>query len=68
MTKNTIAQALEYTLSSPNVADSNLEPANIVDMLDKLSVAIGKLAEAMVRTSDVIENHSELIAEIGLYE
>ena len=68
MTKNTIAQALEYKLSSPNVADSNLEPANIVDMLDKLSVAIGKLAEAMVRTSDVIENHSELIAEIGLYE
>ncbi len=61
MTKNTIAQALEYTLSSPNVADSNLEPANIVDVLDKLSVAIGKLAEA-------IENHSGLIAEIGLYE
>ena len=47
MTKNTFAQALEYTLSSPNVADSNLEPANIVDALDKIDNALWVIADEM---------------------
>ena len=58
---NEIAVTLQRVFESVNVSNSNGEPANIVDVLDKLSVAIGKLAEA-------IENHSGLIAEIGLYE
>jgi len=34
--KDDIAQALRETLFSPNVLDSNLEPANVVDALAKL--------------------------------
>jgi len=42
-----LAAALEYALVSPNVADSNLEPANIVDALASLARAIHRLADAI---------------------
>jgi hypothetical protein len=44
-----IANALEYAFVSPNVADNNLEPANIVDVLDKLARAGFALAESIDR-------------------
>jgi hypothetical protein len=42
-----IAKALRDTLISPNEADSNLEPANVVDGLFKIARAILRLAEAI---------------------
>lgn len=42
-----IAEALKHVFISPNVADSNMEPANIVDALDKIAHAIGNLADAV---------------------
>jgi len=58
-TVNAIAQALEYTLSSPNVADLNMEPANVVDMLDKISLAIVRHAKAVEKLADAIGNQNE---------
>ena len=42
-----IANALTHTLVSPNVMDSNLEPANVVDVLFAISQAINRLAKAV---------------------
>ena len=42
-----VAKALKSVFISPNVADSNLEPANIVDVLDRLARAIFALADAI---------------------
>ena len=35
-----IAQAIKAALISPNVADDNLEPANVVDVLHQLAEAV----------------------------
>ena len=50
-----IARALEYTLSSPNVSDSNMEPANVVDVLDKIALAILHHAKAVEKLADALE-------------
>lgn len=42
-----IALAIERSLISPNEADSNLEPANIVDAICQLARAISRLAIAV---------------------
>jgi hypothetical protein len=42
--KNLIAQAIVESLISPNVSDSNLEAANLVDVGDDISRALWKLA------------------------
>jgi hypothetical protein len=42
--KNLLAQALRDTLISPNVSDSNLEAANLVDVGDNIASALWKLA------------------------
>lgn len=52
MSRDALAIALQQTLISPAVADHNLEPANVVDVLDRLADAILKLASA-------IEAHQE---------
>ncbi len=41
-----VANVLRRVLESPNVADSNGEPANVVDVLHWLARAVGNLAEA----------------------
>lgn len=49
MSTDQTAEALTkiaHTLISPNVADDNLEPANVVDGLYRVSRAIWALAEA----------------------
>jgi hypothetical protein len=46
--KNLIAQALIETLISPNVSDTNMESANLVDVGDRIGDALWKL----VRTGD----------------
>jgi hypothetical protein len=42
-----IAEAIHHTLTSPNVADSNFEAANVVDALDSIAKAIWALAAAV---------------------
>lgn len=44
---NAVAEALRETLISPNVADANLEPANLVDVINRLASAIFYLANAI---------------------
>lgn len=43
-TKDPIATALRETFISPNVADSNFEAANLVDVADNLARALWRLA------------------------
>jgi hypothetical protein len=38
---------LRAAFVSPNVADSNLEPANVVDVIDKLAYRVGRVANAI---------------------
>ena len=42
-----IVDAIKFCFISPNEADSNFEPANIVDGLFSISRAIRKLAEVL---------------------
>ena len=46
----TTAQALRDTLISPNEADQNFEPANVVDGLFAIARAIDRLARAIEAT------------------
>lgn len=41
------ADAIVRTLESPNVNDSNLEPANVVDVVDRLARATFAVAKAI---------------------
>lgn len=41
------ADAILRTLESPNVADSNLEPANVVDVLQRVSGSIRRVSSAI---------------------
>jgi hypothetical protein len=62
--KNLIAQAIVESLISPNVCDSNLEAANLVDVGDNMAAALWTLA----RTGDpqhvgAREAHGDAIKE-----
>jgi hypothetical protein len=66
VTKNTtLIEALFGVFTSPNVSDSNFEPANLVDVGDRIGDALWKLA----RTGDLdgspgtIEAHGDAIKE-----
>ena len=39
-TDNQLSETLQNVLTSPNVADSNLEPANLVDVIDDVARSI----------------------------
>lgn len=47
-----IADAIRDVFISPNVCDDNLEPANLVDVGDRIATAILELADA-IRALDV---------------
>jgi hypothetical protein len=49
-----VADTLRAGLISPNVMDSNMESANVVDALDKVAWSIGKVADALHRIADVM--------------
>ena len=53
-----IAEALENCFISPNVSDSNYEPANLVDVVKSLSVNTRRIADS-ITTLDAIP------AEVG---
>ena len=45
--REALADAIVQTLQSVNVSDSNLEPANVVDVISHLSSAVVKVANAV---------------------
>jgi|APSaa5957512535_1039671.scaffolds.fasta_scaffold104058_2 hypothetical protein len=42
-----LANAINNAFVSPNVSDSNLEPANIVDVIDKMANNMARIADAV---------------------
>lgn len=50
--QKTPAQAIYDTLISPNEADTNLEPANVVDGLFEVARAIQRVADALDRLAE----------------
>ena len=48
MTTDRVASALRAVLSSPNVPDSNLEDANVVDVLQRVALAGYAIAHAIL--------------------
>jgi hypothetical protein len=64
--KHLIAQALVETLISPNVCDSNLEAANLVDVGDRMASALWKLACTGDPDSiGTLEAHGKAMKEAG---
>lgn len=63
-TQNLTAHAIMETLMSPNVCDTNLEPANVVDVLAAIGRAIDRLGIDDDNRS-VIEKHADAIREAG---
>ena len=45
-----VAQALERSFISPNVSDRNLEPANLVDVVNRLAMTVQHVADAITPT------------------
>ena len=45
--RDPVSEALIRTLISPNRLDSNLEPANLVDVLGQVADGLHKLADAI---------------------
>jgi hypothetical protein len=63
-----LADILERLLISPNVSDSNGEPANLVDAVDDLSRAVWYGLEWRTdpaRRPNAIEGHGEALKQAG---
>lgn len=50
MNTDEIAESLERCFISPNVSDSNLEPANVVDVIDRAARNLSRIANAITPT------------------
>lgn len=53
-----IAKAINGNFSSPNVADSNFEKANVVDVLDHIGTGVCRLAHA-IYPKETMPGHDE---------
>lgn len=53
-----LAHTLRHVFTSPNVLDSNLEEANIVDALDRFARAVDRLAAAVERSVEASDRGS----------
>jgi hypothetical protein len=64
------ATAIERSLISPNVADANLEPANVVDVVHQLARATHAVALAITPNAspgkDVNGGHVESLTEAAM--
>lgn len=54
----TAAQELRQCFISPNVADSNLEAANVVDVIHEVAKALNRIAAALERQQSAEENNA----------
>lgn len=48
----TIGKIFQYCFTSPNVADSNLEPANLVDTTHHIASALSRIADALEKIDE----------------
>lgn len=60
-----IADALRFNFTSPNVADDNFEPANVVDALAIIANAIYRLAEVIEKFNPTKEKENDKIDTSG---
>jgi hypothetical protein len=51
-----VARAIDANFTSPNVRDSNLEPANVVDVLDSMAGGLYAITRAPARIATVMES------------
>ena len=60
-----LAETLAAVLTSPNVSDTNGEPANLVDVFDRIGDALWRTAKwyDQMTPMEAIENHGEAIKE-----
>jgi hypothetical protein len=60
-----LADTLTNVLTSPNVSDSNGEPANLVDVFDRIGDALWRTAKwfDQLTPMEAIENHGEAVKE-----
>jgi hypothetical protein len=49
-----LAEALNRNFTSPNVSDSNLEAANLVDTTDRIARALMEIARALDRLTETL--------------
>jgi hypothetical protein len=49
-----ISEALRATLMSPNVPDSNFEPANLVDVVDRLARGMFAVSKSLDNLADAV--------------
>ena len=66
MTQKELEQSLSRVFESPNVADSNLEAANVVDVLDKIASScryIGRSITPPLSGNDVHGGRVESLTE-----
>jgi hypothetical protein len=58
-----IASAIVYALTSPNVEDSNLEPANLVDVFDRIARSLAQISYGTQNDISTIEAHGKYVVE-----
>ena len=58
MNTDALEETLERCFTSPNVNDSNFEPANLVDVMDRLASKTGLIAKAIC-PQDAMAGHDE---------
>jgi hypothetical protein len=63
--KTPVADALRDTLISPNVSDSNMEDANIVDVVDRLGRRVVAGFEMLGTVKDGCDNIALAIRELA---
>lgn len=59
---NTVAEAIRETLISPNVSDSNWEPANVVDSLARIGDGIHLHVKATAAAGERIGSGLDAVA------
>jgi hypothetical protein len=59
-------EGLRDVFVSPNVADSNLEPANVVDVIDKLAHRVKQVANAITPPDAAPgrDNHASVVCSL----
>ena len=65
MAESAIAKAIDRNFTSPNVADSNLEAANVVDVIHGLANGLYSLANAFKSEEDDDEDSPTVAARLG---